>query len=70
MTFDPSKVNGPDLIPTQILKVCAQKTAPILQRIYQICINNREVPRDWRIVNIIAVYKKRSKSIPANYRSV
>ena len=68
MPLDPNKAKGPDRIPTQVLNQCAHMIAPILQRIYQSSISKGEVPGDWKTANIITVYKKGSKSIPANYR--
>ncbi len=33
MALDPSKGNGPDLIPTKVKNECAQEIAPILENI-------------------------------------
>jgi hypothetical protein len=64
------KANGPDLLPTRVLKECAQEIAPILQKIFQESLKKGEVPKAWRTANIVAIYKKGDKTCAANYRPV
>ena len=67
--LNPSKVNGPDLLPTRFLKEAATEIAPYLSFIFQqISINTGEVPLDWKHANVVAIFKKGSRSEAANYR--
>ena len=58
----PRKASGPDMIPAQLLKECAEDIAPILA--------TGTVPEDWKTANVSAVFKKGQRYDPANYRPV
>ena len=68
--LNPSKANGPDLLPTRVLKEAATEIAPYLSFIFQQSINTGEVPPDWKHANVVAIFKKGSRSEAANYRPV
>ena len=68
--LNPSKANGPDLIPTCVLKEAAQSVAPYLCLIFQQSIDSCEVPADWKHAFITAIYKKGSRLEADNYRPV
>ena len=68
--FKPGKSAGPDEIPTWILKEYAMLIAPILKVIYSQSYQTGILPCDWLTANIVPVYKKGDKSIPANYRPI
>ena len=65
-----AKANGPDLLPTHILKEAATEIAPYLSFIFQQSINTGEVPLDWKHANVVAILKKVSRSEAANYTSI
>ena len=65
-----SKSVGPNEIPTWILKEYAKLIAPILKVIYTESYQTSILPSDWLTANIVPVYKKGDKSIPANYRPI
>ena len=67
--LNPSKANGPDLLPTRVLKEAAIEIAPYLCFIFQQPINTGEVPPDEH-ANVIAIFKKGSRSEAVNYRPV
>ena len=69
-SLNPSKANGPDLLPTRALKEAATEIAPYLCFIFQQSINTGEVPPEWKHANVIAIFKKGSTSEAANYRPV
>jgi hypothetical protein len=69
-SIDPRKANGPDLIPTRVLKECAEEIAPYLRIIYEQSFVTGEVPQDWTTANVTAIYKKGDRSTPSNYRPV
>ena len=68
--LNPKKAIGPDLIPTRILKENAEEIAPILRVIFQQSLDTGIIPNDWRRANVTAIFKKGSRSDPANYRPV
>eukprot|EP00794_Sanderia_malayensis_P006479 gene6479-7218_t len=69
--LDPKKANGPDQLPTRVLKEAATEIAPILRYIFIKSLESGIVPQAWRNANVVPVYKgKGSKQVAANYRPV
>ena len=68
--LNPRKAIGPDLVSTTMLRDYAEIIGPILASIVQQSINTGEVPDEWLSANISAIFKKGSKSNPANYRPI
>ena len=65
--INPKKANGPDGVPSTILKYLGKELAPIVAHIFQQSLDTGDVPADWLTANISAIFKKGDKSIPANY---
>jgi hypothetical protein len=65
-----TKANGPDQIPTRILKEACNDIAPFLTNILRQSLITGEVPEDWQQANITAIYKKGDRSQAVNYRAV
>ena len=65
-----SKATGPDKIPGYLLKELAYQISPVLTLIYCAFISQGTVPSDWKLVNVVPIFKKGSKSYPSNYRPV
>ena len=68
--LDPTKATGPDQIPARILKQFAAEFAPHLTTIFNTSITKGEVPTDWRLANVIPIFKKGKKYLASNYRPV
>jgi hypothetical protein len=68
--LDTTKATGPDLIPTRILKEAADEITSFLTSIFNKSITSGEVPTNWKLSNITAIYKKGDKTQAVNYRSV
>ena len=68
--LNPSKANGPNQIPTRVLKEAAPAIALYLCYIFQQLLDSGDVPADWRHANISAIYKKGSRVDAANYRPI
>eukprot|EP00795_Rhopilema_esculentum_P011257 gene11257-21446_t len=69
--LDPKKANGPDQIPTRVLKEAATELARILRFIFIKSLETGIVPKAWRNKNVVPVYKRKgSKQEAANYRPV
>ena len=64
--LNPAKAPGPDNIPNQVLKTCADQIAPALCRIYQKSLDTS----DRLEVNISCVFKKGDHHQPENYRPI
>ena len=65
---NPNKANGPDNISCRILKEAAESISPYLQLIFTKSIEEHNVPKDWLVANVTALFKKGDKSQPVNYR--
>ncbi|KAK4825758.1 hypothetical protein QYF61_002241 [Mycteria americana] len=61
---------GPDEIPPRVLKELADVLTAPLSIIYQPSWLTGEVPVDWRLANVTAIYKKGRKEDPGNSRPV
>ena len=69
-SLNPNKGSGPDQIPPWFLQTFATYIASILTDIFQDSIDSGTVPRRWKEANVCAVFKKRKKSDPENYRPI
>ena len=65
-----NKASGADGIPAVVLKNCAAELAPMLTFTIQQSIDSQEVPQDWKEAIVSPIFKKGSRSDPANYRPV
>ncbi|CAM5151441.1 unnamed protein product [Natator depressus] len=65
-----TKSGGPDNLHPRILKELAHEIASPLARIFNESVNSGVVPYDWRIANIVPIFKKGKKSDPGNHRPV
>ncbi|KAJ7414071.1 hypothetical protein BTVI_41648 [Pitangus sulphuratus] len=68
--LDPYKSMRPDGIHPRILKELADVIAKPLSVIFERSLESREVPADWKLVNIVLIFKKGKKQDPRNYRPV
>ena len=68
--LDVNKAQGPDNIPPIILKELSKELSVPLSILFNKSIEKGIVPRDWKVANVIALFKKGNKSEPGNYRPV
>ena len=61
---------GPDEIHLRVLRELAEVIAELLSIIYQPSLLTGKVPEDWRLANVIPVYKKGWREDPGNCRPV
>ena len=66
----PDKAPGPDGIKPIILKELREEIAPVIHQIFQKSISTGKIRSDWTKANVSSVFKKGSKSDPANYRPI
>ncbi|CAM5084683.1 unnamed protein product [Natator depressus] len=65
-----TKSGGPYNLHPRILKELAPEIASPLARIFNESVNSGVVLYDWRIANIVPIFKKGKKSDPGSYRPV
>ena len=64
------KASGPDGIPASLLKNLAKTLAPPLTIIFRASLSQSTIPSQWKIANIVPIFKKGNRSNPGNYRPV
>ena len=65
-----NKAFGPDGIHGKILKNCAFSLASPLSMLFRLSYNSGDVPKDWRLANVVPIHKKGSKESIDNYRPI
>jgi len=68
--LNPGKATGPDGISPRVLKEAAVELCILLSIIFKKSLSEGKLPADWKVANIIPIYKKGNKSSPCNYRPV
>ncbi|KFQ22853.1 hypothetical protein N332_12329, partial [Mesitornis unicolor] len=68
--LDIHKTMGPDGIHPRVLRELAEVLTKPLSIIYQQSWLTGEVPVDWRLANVMPIYKKGQKEDPGNCRPV
>ena len=69
-TLDPYKAQGPDQIPSRVLKELSRELSTPLSIIFNKSMESACIPNDWKKAEVTAIYKKGSKQDPGNYRPV
>jgi hypothetical protein len=64
------KSPGPDNFVPQVIKEVKYAIVTNLRHIFQLSINNCEIPTDWKLSNVIPIPKKGNKLLPENYRPI
>ncbi|NXE01684.1 RTJK polymerase, partial [Chaetorhynchus papuensis] len=68
--LDVHKSMGPDGIHPRVMRELADELAKPLSIIYKQSWLTGEVPDDWKLANVMPIYKKGKKEDPGNYRPV
>ena len=64
------KAPGPDEIPPIVLKKCSKEIAPVLSKLFRLCVHTSTFPNSWKEANIQPVPKKGAGSDPSDYRPI
>ena len=67
LALDTSKATGPDNISPKLLKETAHQIAPSLTKLFNKSVSCGVVRDDWKLANIVPVYKKAEKDQVENY---
>ncbi|KAJ7414312.1 RNA-directed DNA polymerase from mobile element jockey-like protein [Willisornis vidua] len=70
LQLDPYKSVRPDGVHLRILKELADVIAQPLLIIYEWSLESREVPAEWKLVDVVLVFERGKKENPRNYRPV
>ena len=65
-----NKAQGPDGIHGKILKNCAAGLAFPLTTIFRVSYNSGCIPQEWKLANVVPIFKKGSKCEVENYRPI
>ena len=69
-SLDPNKATGPDEISARILKETATTIAPSLCKLLNRSLREGYIPSEWKLANVVPVYKKDKKGHVENYRPI
>ena len=65
-----NKACGPDEIPGMVLKMCSDSVALPLSIIYKLVYNTGSLPLEWKLSNIVPIFKKGDSKEVSNYRPI
>lgn len=68
--LDANKAQGPDLIPSKVLKELSEELSNPLCYLFNKSLEDGILPDDWKTAEVTAIFKKGTKSDPGNYRPV
>lgn len=66
----PNKAAGPDNICGRVLKICKNQLAPVLTKLFQVSLDNHQIPRLWLTSELIPVPKSNLPKIKNDLRPV
>ena len=65
-----SKASGPDFVHAKPLKEGAQTLSKHLSKLFNLSLSLSYFPSQWKLGNVVPVYKKGDKKDPSNYRPI
>lgn len=65
-----SSASGPEDVPGNVLKVCAEIIAHYLVILYSKSLDTGIIPQQWKNANVVPIHKGGPKNIVANYRPI
>lgn len=68
--LNPHTANGPDQIPSRLLKDCAEELTPVISLLFQASINQHSIPAEWKKAHIVPAFKKGDRGKAENYRPI
>jgi len=68
--LDVNKATGPDGIPSRLLKETAEQIAPSLTKLFNKSLQLGVVPSDWKLANLVPIFKTGKRELVENYRPI
>ena len=68
--LNPSKAQGPDGIPPRVLKELHEELSKPLSILFNKSLESGVIPTEWKKADVVAIFKKGTRSNPGNYRPV
>ena len=68
--LNPNKSPGPDKLYPRILKELSDELAKPLTNFFNLSIEKGELPDEWKLAEVTAIFKKGDKQNPGNYRPI
>ncbi|MCG8431742.1 MAG: hypothetical protein MJA29_11285, partial [Candidatus Omnitrophica bacterium] len=65
-----TKACGPDNVSPRVLKACASALCRSLSFIFNVSMQTGTVPTDWKLANVVPVFKKKDRESVENYRGI
>ena len=65
-----NKSSGPDGINPKILKACTESLAKPLANFYRKSLDHMELPSDWKVAEVVPIFKSGNRSEASNYRPI
>ena len=69
-SLDPNKAHGHDDISIRMLKLSQKSILKPLKLIFEICLQTRLFPDQWKKASVVPIHKKGDKQLIENYRPV
>ena len=68
--LDINKATGSDGIPERLLKETPDQIVPSLTMLFSKSLRLGVFPGDWKLANIVPIFKKGKRDVAANYRPI
>jgi len=65
-----SNAKGVDQIPILFLKLCLVSILPVLDHLFNFCLQNSKFPTMWKMANILPIPKVKCPAFPKDYRPI
>lgn len=69
-SLDPSKAQGPDELGPSLLKHCSYALCAPLLHLFSQCLQQHNIPSEWKLHSISPIYKAGDKNSIKNYRPI
>ena len=68
--LNPNKAQGPDGIPSRVLKELRNELAEPFSILFSKSVSNGKIPTEWKTAVVTPIFKKGTRTDPGNYRPV